>query len=348
MNALSRPLSRPIAYLARIDKVTLAILLLLAVLGVADAIQLRLTMEFAAAAVLKTFPFLLASVGLAAYAKASGADNLIARAFTGTSWVAILGAALMGALSPFCSCGVIPVVAALLSMGVPLGPVMAFWIASPLMDPSMFLLTTATLGFEFAMAKTIAAIAIGIFSGFAALLLVRAGTITEVLRENVGNGGCATSRIRNPKAVVWTFWREQARREVMLRTSLSTGLLLAKWLVLAFILESLMVAWMPSTFASGLIRHDGITTVLAATAVGIPSYLNGYAALPLVRGLIEQGLAPGAAMAFLIAGGVTSIPAAMAVWAVTRRRVFALYVMLGIFGSITAGIAYEYWTRGVA
>ncbi|MEC7468069.1 MAG: permease, partial [SAR324 cluster bacterium] len=85
-------------------------------------------------------PYLLVSIGLTAYAKATGADNLIARAFQGKETLMIFFAALMGGLSPFCSCGVIPLIAALLSMGVPLAPVMAFWLSSPLMDPSMFFL----------------------------------------------------------------------------------------------------------------------------------------------------------------------------------------------------------------
>ncbi|HCI47951.1 MAG TPA: permease, partial [Rhodospirillaceae bacterium] len=49
------------------------------------------------------------------------------------------------------------------------------------------------------------------------------------------------------------------------------------------------------------------------------AYLNGYAALPLVGGLVEQGMAPGAALAFLVAGGVSSLPAAIAVWALVKR-----------------------------
>ena len=50
-----------------------------------------------------------------------------------------------------------------------------------------------------------------------------------------------------------------------------------------------------------------------ATIVGVPAYLNGYAALPLVSGLVERGMAPGAGLAFLVAGGVTSLSAAAAV-----------------------------------
>ena len=73
---------------------------------------------------------------------------------------------------------------------------------------------------------------------------------------------------------------------------------------------------------------------------GAPAYLNGYAAPPLVAGLIEQGMAPGAGMAFLIAGGVSCIPAAMAVFALTRLPVFFAYLMFALSGSILAGLAY--------
>ena len=77
--------------------------------------------------------------------------------------IMIAFAAALGGLSPFCSCGVIPLIAALLAMGVPLSAVMAFWLASPVIDPSMFVLTSGVLGFEFAVAKTAAAIGLGLF-----------------------------------------------------------------------------------------------------------------------------------------------------------------------------------------
>ena len=81
---------------------------------------------------------------------------------------------------------------------------------------------------------------------------------------------------------------------------------LGKWLTLAFVLESLMLAYVPAELVASTLG-GGWLSVLAATFVGVPAYLNGYAALPLVGGLIDQGMAPGAGMAFLLAGGVTSI-----------------------------------------
>ena len=97
---------------------------------------------------------------------------------------------------------------------------------------------------------------------------------------------------------------------------------LGKWLLLAFVLESLMVAYVPADLVTRIAGDGSFLSILGATLVGIPSYLNGNAALPLVAGLIDKGMAPGAAMAFLVGGGVTSIPAALAVFGIARRQVF--------------------------
>lgn len=79
----------------------------------------------------------------------------------------------------------------------------------------------------------------------------------------------------------------------------------------------------------------------SAIVIGIPSYLNGYAALPLAHGLIELGMSPAVALAFLISGGITSIPAATAVWALVKPRIFALYIGMAICGSLVAAYAYH-------
>ncbi|MBT6277478.1 MAG: permease, partial [Chromatiales bacterium] len=278
--------------------------------------------------------------GVAAYAKASGADAIIARAFTGNMAQMVVAAALMGALSPFCSCGVIPLIAALLSMGVPLAPVMAFWLASPLMDPSMFLLTAGTLGTAFAVYKTFAAIAIGLLGGFGTWALMRSGGFTNPLRDGVGDGGCGASSVRAPGGTVWKFWTDPGRRQKFATSATDSALFLGKWLTVAFFLESLMLAYIPAESISATIGGEGWLTVLGAAAVGIPAYLNGYAALPLVAGLIDQGMAPGAGMAFLLAGGVSSIPAAIAVWALARVPVFLAYLGFAFSGAFVLGLAF--------
>lgn len=299
---------------------------------------------FAASNLLDVAPFLVLSIGIAAYAGATGADGLIARAFTGSPAIMILIAAAAGGLSPFCSCGVIPLIAALLVMGVPLSAVMAFWLASPVMDPSMFILTTGVLGVEFAIAKTMAAVGLGIFGGFVVHFLSQAGGLTDPLREGVGNGGCGGAKVRSAKPVAWKFWQEDERVAKFVREGIKTTLFLAKWLTLAFLLESLMLAWLPADLVAGSLGGSGLAPIGIATLVGVPAYLNGYAALPLVGGLIGQGMAPGAGLAFLIAGGVTSLPAAVAVWALVKRRVFFLYLGIALVGSFAAGLLFQLWT----
>ena len=81
--------------------------------------------------------------------------------------------------------------------------------------------------------------------------------------------------------------------------------------------------------------------IVNAAVVGAPSYLNGYAAIPLISGLLEIGMTPGAAMAFVTAGAVSSIPAAIAVWALVKKPVFALYLALGLTGAMLSGWVYQ-------
>lgn len=328
----------------RDQRVWLASALILAALAVFDPLQARDSALFAGGALLHTAPYLILSIAIAAWANATGADNLIAKAFTGAPLLMIALGALAGGISPFCSCGVIPLIAALLAMGVPLSAVMAFWLASPIMDPSMFVLTAGVLDLEFAVAKTLAAVGLGVFGGTVVHLLARGGALTDPLRDGIGNGGCGGSKIRAPKPVVWRFWEDTERRSKFGKTAWTTTLFLAKWLTLAFILESLMLAWIPAETVTGALGGEGLLPIAIATLVGVPAYLNGYAALPLVGGLIGQGMSPGAGMAFLVAGGVTSIPAAMAVWALARPQVFALYLTLSLTGAFAAGLLFQLWS----
>jgi uncharacterized membrane protein YraQ (UPF0718 family) len=97
--------------------------------------------NFMGEAFLHIWPYLLVTIPLAVAVNMSGASKYIKRAFDARPITAILLATIVGAFSPFCSCGVIPVIAALLISGVPLAPVMSFWIASPSMDPEIFFLS---------------------------------------------------------------------------------------------------------------------------------------------------------------------------------------------------------------
>lgn len=318
--------------------VFLLIVAALALLVPGQAVE---SLRFTADALLFIAPFILISVLAAAYAKATGLDRQLASVFGARPLTAVVLAALFGAFSPFCSCGVVPIVAGLLGAGVPLGPVMAFWIASPLMDPEMFVLMLPVFGVEFSLMKTGAAVSMGLVAGFATHALASTGALDDMLKPAAG-GGCGTAKCGGPKLedrpLVWRFWGEGERRETFRGEAGRTAWFLGKWLTLAFLLESLMLAYLPADMVGRAVGGDSWWAVPAAVAVGIPAYLNGYAAIPTVDALIGMGMAPGAGLAFMLAGGVTSIPAAMAVWALVRGRVFWLYVGFGLIGALAAGI----------
>jgi uncharacterized membrane protein YraQ (UPF0718 family) len=250
-------------------------------------------------------------------------------------------AALLGGLSPFCSCEVIPFIAALLALGAPLGAVMAFWLASPLMDPAMFLITSGTLGWEFAIAKTVAAVSLGIFGGLGMLALSRSVVFANPLREKPQIGGCCGVQEPFTGKPQWKFWSDADRREVFKSTALENGVFLLKWLTLAYVIETMMIAYIPAELIASVLGGTGIGTIIMGALVGAPAYLNGYAAVPLVDGLLAQGMSQGAAMSFVIAGGVSCIPAAIAVWALVKPRVFAAYLSFAIVGAIIAGLIWQ-------
>ena len=325
------------------DRVVIALGIGILALAAMDPGQVLPSLRFTGASLLTMAPFLLLAVAIAAYAKASGSDQLIAKAFSGNPVMAVVAASLMGALSPFCSCGVIPLIAAMLIAGVPLAPVMAFWIASPIMDPEMFVLTAAGIGLGFTIAKTIATVAMGLMAGFVVLVMERRGWFGNVLKSAPACGSCRPKFDSSaPITVAWKFWREPQRRESFYGEIRDTGWFLGKWLTFAFFLESLMVAYVPTELIVQAVGDGNAFAVPLAALVGIPTYLNGYAAIPLVAGLMDMGMSPGAAMTFITSGAVSSIPAAIAVYALVKKSVFALYALLGLTGSIIAGYTYQF------
>lgn len=327
--------------LARIDRVWLALGLILLAIAVLDTGQLWPTVTFALGALGRTSPFIAFAVLAIGYLKASGAENIVAKAFEGREMRMILLGALMGGLSPFCSCQVIPFIAALLAIGAPLSAVMAFWIASPLMDPAMFAITSGTLGFDFAIAKTVAAVLMGLFGGLATMLFAHTPVFQSPLKEKPSVGGCCGAKKPFSDTPEWAFWQEAARRETFRSATIENALFLIKWLALAYVIESLMIVYVPADWIAGVLGGAGIGTVILGALVGAPAYLNGYAAVPLVDALLEQGMANGAAMSFMLAGGVSSIPAAIAVWALVKPRVFAAYLGFAVIGAVASGMVWQ-------
>lgn len=328
------------AGLRRTDRVWLIMLAVLAAIALAAPDDLGAVLDIAIGAFAGTLPYIVLAVGLVAGLKASGAEALIARAFEGRRTRMIFAAALIGGLAPFCSCQVIPFVAGLLALGAPVPAVMAFWLSSPLMDPATFLITAGALGWPFAIGKAVTAVSIGLMGGFGMAAMMRAGAFATPLRATapIRRCGCGPSPFSGRP--VWRFWTDPARRETFAAEARDNALFLIKWMALAYLLEGAMITFVPAEAVVSVVGGEGFRPIVLGALVGMPAYLNGYAAPPLLAALIAQGMSAGAAMAFLTAGAVSCIPAMAAVWSLVRVPVFVAYVAFGLVGAVLAGVIF--------
>ncbi len=323
----------------RIASVWVLIALIPLAVALADGEQLDAILGIAIRAFVATLPFVATAVLLIAWLKATGAEALVAKAFEGRETRMIVLAALLGGLAPFCSCEVIPFIAGLLALGAPLSAVMAFWLSSPLIDPPTVLITAGALGWEFAIGKAVAAVALGLMGGFGVRFLVHQGAFAHPLRSRAGGGcGCGPSAFEGRPA--WRFWRDSRRLGTFRSEAMLNAVFLIKWLALAYLLEALLITYVPAEAIGGVVGGEGLLPIVIGALVGAPAYLNSYAAPALVAGLMEQGMSPGAAMAFMVAGAVSSIPAMAAVWSLVKRPVFLAYMGFGIAGAMVTGVLF--------
>ncbi|MCH9675757.1 MAG: permease [Gammaproteobacteria bacterium] len=310
------------------------------VLAVLDPGRVVSIVSFAVAALAGTLPFIVVAVLLIGYLKATGAEAVVARAFEGRETRMIVLAALFGGLAPFCSCEVIPFVAGLLAVGAPLSAVMAFWLSSPLIDPPTVLITASALGWDFAIGKGVAAVALGLLGGFGVRLLISRGAFKAPLRAQVDSGCCGCGPSVFEGKPMWRFWQSPARRETFRNEALNNALFLLKWLSVAYLLEALLVTYVPAEAIAQVVGGDGFLSIVTGALVGAPAYLNGYAAPALVSGLMEQGMSASSAMAFMVSGSVSSVPAMVAVWSLVQRPVFFAYLGFGVVGAVIIGAVF--------
>lgn len=298
-------------------------------------------LQFVTLGLFSVAPLVIPGIVLAAWIMASGADSHIARTFEGQAIRTVVAASMIGAVTPVCGVTVLPLMAGLLAAGIPLAPVMAFWLASPITDPAMLATTVATLGVSFAVGKTLAAFGLGLWGGTITTFLSKRAWVSMPLRNNPIVGLLATRRCYSPQTFNARIWTNRSRRNVFRQKLLATTRLVLICLIPAFAAEFALSAILQPEALVSYVGRDVWWAIPFAVFVGAPAYLDGYAALPLTRGLMEHGMSAGAAMAFLVSGGAVSIWGAMAIFPVLKLKPFALYLALAISGSLIAGYVFD-------
>ncbi len=229
----------------------------------------------------------------------------------------------------------LPVVAVLLASGVPLAPVMVFLISSPLMSPSAFVITLGGLGVALAVGKITAALVVGLTAGLVTQHLTAKGYLgrhTLKLREyddppTLTDAEEVRSGLQILQAFLWGAYR-MAR-------------MIGKYLLLALVLQALLKQYVPTEWVTGILGRSQTWSVVLSSLIGVPLYVNGISAVPLLQGLLEMGMDAGAVLAFLVAGPVMTIPSVVAVMALVRRQALYVYISVGLLGAIFMGYGYQ-------
>ncbi len=119
------------------------------------------------------------------------------------------------------------------------------------------------------------------------------------------------------------------------------AILVGKYLAAALLIQAVVTYYVPANVVDPLLGRKSALSILFAVLLSIPLPLHQVAAPSVIKGLMTTGMSPGAAMAMLVGGPVTSIPALSALLGVYDRRAFALYFALGIGAALLSGLLFQ-------
>ncbi len=236
----------------------------------------------------------------------------------------------------------------LLTTGVPWALLMTWLISSPLNSPNTFFLIAGALGYPMAIAQIVSAVTLGVVSGIITDRLEKKGYLNnqrsasaqQKSEERTGNahGGGLSGLTMIPSAPTekkgfWKiFWRSLSKRGTRR---------LVRQLVLFIFVASAIKILVPTTWIISLFGKEHWYSIFFAALLGIPLYVSNSSSVPIAQTLVEGGMSSGAALAFLLAGAGTSLPAISGLLAITRGRVVVLYVSLVYLGALFFGLIFS-------
>jgi len=310
--------------------------------------------------IVHNWPYLLLSVVVASIVQVYVNPDRLASWLRRRTWVAVLGAVALGALTPFCSCGTTAVVLGALASSVPWAPIMAFMASSPLTSPEEFVMSVGLFGPAFAVTFFVAALVVGLLGGAAAWWLEGHGYLDGESRMSVrkpaaqGRYGVEPGEPTAPGARgTRTLTVIQPQASIIARPAKARQLASALWqnarklaiFFLAFAgIGYLLIRIIPTGLITNLLgAGNPIWSVPLAALLGIPVYLNTDGSLPLVASFVHGGMNPGAAIAFLITGAGSSIGSISGMLVIARWRVVALVIGTLLVTAIATGWLSALW-----
>lgn len=230
-------------------------------------------------------------------------------------------AALLGIVTPFCSCSAVPLFIGFVQAGVPLGVTFSFLIAAPMVNEIALVLLYGLLGWKIAGLYLITGLAVAISAGWVIGRLHLEHHIEDWVQEmRMGEQLMPTVRL------TWSDRIDSGRTAVK-------DIISKVWpYVLAGIgVGALIHGYVPEDFMAGIMGKDAWWSVPAAVIIGIPMYSNAAGIVPVVHALLEKGAALGTVLAFMMSVIALSLPEIVILRKVLKPRLIAVFV--GVVGS---------------
>jgi uncharacterized membrane protein YraQ (UPF0718 family) len=237
--------------------------------------------------------------------------------------LALVLAAIFGAITPFCSCSSIPLFIGFVAAGIPLSVTLTFLIASPLVNEVAVVLLAQSFG----LGNTVAYV----LSGLTAAVLIGAVLSRFKLDHLV-----AAFASRTPVARLTLDGHRPTLQERVTAAREETSDILRrvwKWVLIGVAIGAVIHGWVPADFFATYAGADNPFAVVVATLAGIPLYSNAAGVVPVAEALWTKGVALGTVMSFMMATVALSLPEFILLKQVLHTRLLAIY-----FGSVAAAI----------
>lgn len=238
--------------------------------------------------------------------------------------------ALLGTITPFCSCSSIPLFIGFTSAGLPIGVTFSFLISSPLVDLASVILLASIFNWKIAFAYVIVGV----------ILAVVSGTIISKLKLE----DQVESFVFNKTSLPDIEMEELSVKERIRISVESVKEIVHKvWLyvLIGVGIGALIHNVIPESFITALLGNDKWYSVPLATLVGVPMYADIFGTLPIAEALVSKGVGIGTALAFMMAVTALSLPSIVMLKKVVKDKLLIIFVLIVITGIMLIGVLFN-------
>ncbi|MCX5710502.1 MAG: permease, partial [Candidatus Omnitrophica bacterium] len=243
-------------------------------------------------------------------------------------------AALLGIVTPFCSCSAVPLFLGFVEAGIPLGVTFSFLVSSPMINEVALVMLWGMFGWKIAVLYVASGLVIAVLSGIA-IGKLKVDNLIENLEQD-------TKSCCSPELYKLTL-----RDRLNFARDYTFGILKKIWLyvVIGIGLGAWIHGYVPADFIVKYAGKDNWLAVPIATLIGIPLYSNAAGVIPLVSALTEKGVGLGTALAFMMAVTGLSLPEFLILRKIMKLRLIMIFAGIVGAGIIITGYLFNYLIR---